>query len=59
MQRFSEIYVGTQNKLSQYKGKNTTRWVVGVVVLKQLIFTASTLVGCGGLERGDFQQFPL
>ena len=27
---------------------------VGVVVLKELIFTVSTLGGCGGLERTDF-----
>ena len=26
----------------------------GVVVLKELIFTVSTLGGCGGLERTDF-----
>ena len=31
----------------------------GLVVLKQMIFTVSTLVGSGGLERSDFQQFPL
>ena len=28
-----------------------------VVVLKELIFTVSTLWGCGGLERTDFLQF--
>ena len=26
----------------------------GVVVLKELILTVSTLGGCGGLERTDF-----
>ena len=26
----------------------------GVVVLKELILTVSTLGGCGGLERSDF-----
>ena len=26
----------------------------GVVVLKELIFTVSTLEGCGGPERTDF-----
>ena len=27
------------------------------MVLKELILTVSTLGGCGGLERTDFQQF--
>ena len=31
----------------------------GVVVLKELILTVSTLGGCGGLERTDFSQFLL
>ena len=30
-----------------------------MVVLKELIFTVSTLGGCGGLERTDFLQFLL
>ena len=32
----------------------------GVVVLTELVFfsTVSTLGGCGGLDRTDFQQFP-
>ena len=29
------------------------------MVLKELIFTVSTLGGCGGLERTDFSQFLL
>ena len=29
------------------------------MVLKELIFTVSTLGGCGGLERTDFEQFLL
>ena len=29
------------------------------MVLKKLIFTFSTLAGCGGLERTDFSQFLL
>ena len=33
---------------------------MGVVVLTELVFfTVSTLGGCGGLDRTDFQQFPL
>ena len=31
----------------------------GVVVLKELILTVSTMGGCGGLERIDFLQFLL
>ena len=27
------------------------------MVLKELIFTVSTLGGCGGLERTDFHSF--
>ena len=30
-----------------------------VVVLKELIFTVSTLGGCGSLERTDFEQLIL
>ena len=30
-----------------------------MVVLKELIFTVSTLGGCDGLERTDFEQFLL
>ena len=29
------------------------------MVLQELIFTVSTLEGCGGLERTDFSQFLL
>ena len=29
------------------------------MVLKELIFTVSTLGGCDGLERTDFEQFLL
>ena len=29
------------------------------MVLEELIFTVSTLGGCGGLERTDFEQFLL
>ena len=29
----------------------------GVVVLKELILTVSTLQGCGSLERTDFNSF--
>ena len=29
------------------------------MVLKELIFTVSTLGGCAGLERTDFEQFLL
>ena len=32
----------------------TVSTLEGVVVLKELIFTVSTLGGCGGLERTDF-----
>ena len=32
---------------------------LGVVVLNQLIFTVSTLGGCGSLERTDFEQLIL
>ena len=28
------------------------------MVLRELIFTVSTLGGCGDLERSDFEQFP-
>ena len=28
------------------------------MVFKELILTVSTLGGCGGLERTDFDQFP-
>ena len=31
----------------------------GAVILKEPIFTVSTLEGCGGLERTDFSQFLL
>ena len=34
-------------------------YVGGVVVLKELIFTVSTLGGCGSLERTDFEQLIL
>ena len=34
-------------------------YVGGVVVLNQLIFTVSTLGGCGSLERTDFEQLIL
>ena len=30
-----------------------------MVVMKQLIFTVSTLGRCGDLERTDFKQFPI
>ena len=33
--------------------------MLGVVVLNQLIFTVSTLGGCGSLERTDFEQLIL
>ena len=34
-------------------------YVGGVVLLNQLIFTVSTLGGCGSLERTDFYQLIL
>ena len=34
-------------------------YVGGVVLLNQLIFTVSTLGGCGSLERTDFEQLIL
>ena len=34
-------------------------YVGGVVVLNQLIFTVSTLGGCGSLERTDLEQLIL
>ena len=33
---------------------NSFLFLEGVVVLKELIFTVSTLEGCGGLERSNF-----
>ena len=36
---------------------NTFYFWMGVVVLKGLILTVSTLVRCGGLERTDFECF--
>ena len=35
----------------------TVSTLEGVVVLKELILTVSTLGGCGGLERTHFNSF--